>query len=99
LYESDGVLQAQIANQIGLVTITNTSGISLTEPWRTDAFDAGTDGVDNAGSAPGVDDPSERETSPPFPVDLRGLQISVRLEDPTKKQFKQMSTVKQFVTN
>jgi hypothetical protein len=55
--------------------------------------------VDNAGSAPGVDDPSERETSPPFPVDLRGLQISVRLEDPTKKQFKQMSTVKQFVTN
>lgn len=108
LYESDGVLQAQIANQIGLVTVTNTSGISLTEPWRTDAFDAGTDGVDNNPSVappkvliavPGVDDPSERETSPPFPVDLRGLQISVRLEDPTKKQFKQMSTVKQFVTN
>lgn len=99
LYESDGVLQAQIAGQAGLVTIPPGSNASLAEPWRATAFDAGTDGVDNAGSAPGVDDPSEQETSPPFPVDLRGLQISVRLEDPTKKQFKQMSTVKQFVTN
>jgi hypothetical protein len=98
LYESDGVLQAELALNVGRGLVTITGNANLLETWRT-SIDAGTDGVDNAGSAPGVDDPSERETSPPFPVDLRGLQISVRLEDPTKKQFKQMSTVKQFVTN
>ncbi|MBX3423053.1 MAG: prepilin-type N-terminal cleavage/methylation domain-containing protein [Pirellulaceae bacterium] len=43
-------------------------------------------------------DPTLNETSPPFPVDLRGLQISVRLEDRASKQFKQMSTVKEFVS-
>jgi hypothetical protein len=92
------VLQAELALNVGRGLVTITGNANLLETWRT-SIDAGTDGVDNAGSAPGVDDPSERETSPPFPVDLRGLQISVRLEDPTKKQFKQMSTVKQFVTN
>jgi prepilin-type N-terminal cleavage/methylation domain-containing protein len=44
-----------------------------------------------------VDEVDEQETSPPFVENLRGLQISVRLEDRATKQFKQMSITKSFV--
>lgn len=102
LYESDGVLQAELANR-GLVNFSSTPNVNQlreVERWRANQIDAGTDGIDNNPTiAPGIDDSSELETSPPFPVHLRGLQISIRLEDGSKKQFKQMSTVKEFVTN
>lgn len=103
-FEQDGVLQAELAgNNRGLVTVLNPGSVSLREPWRATAIDAGRDGIDNRignnGPAFGIDDISEMESSPPFPVNLRGVQITVRLEDRSSKQFKQMSTVKEFVTN
>ncbi len=76
--------------------------------YRRDAVDAGTDGIDNIGniivdptdrSAPGVDDASEMETSAPFPVPLRGIKVTVRMEDPGTRQIHQMSVVEEFVTN
>ena len=106
LYEHDGILQAELNSARGLVTVIGS--VTLREPWRATAIDAGFDGIDNNPvvampnvpfAGPGIDDISERETSPPFPVDLRGLQISVRLESPSRKQFKQMSTIKEFVTH
>ena len=79
-----------------------TQGLRVGETWRWDGtnyvVDAGTDGVDNAGSPSGVDDLAERETSAPFPIDLRGLKVSIRIEDPSSRQFNQMSVVKEFVT-
>lgn len=100
-YESDGVFQAEIQTEgRGLVGTSRDPASVVTIPWNRTSIDAGTDGIDNNASAsPGIDDSSELETSPPFPVHLRGLQISIRLEDGSKKQFKQMSAVKEFVTN
>jgi type II secretory pathway pseudopilin PulG len=100
-YEQDGVLQAELSGNRGLVTLLTTpapSNLRDLDQWRASAIDAGRDGIDNTGSA-GIDDASELESSPPFPVNLRGVQISVRLEDRASKQFKQMSTIKEFVTN
>lgn len=106
-YEHDGILQAELSasnappNHTGLVTFTVAPAASvLREGWRATAVDAGTDGIDNNPIlGPGIDDASELESSPPFPVHLRGLQISIRLENRPSKQFKQMSAVKEFVTN
>jgi hypothetical protein len=47
--------------------------------------DEGTNGFDDQNSQPGVDDPSERETSPPYPHPLRGVQIRIRVIDPDTK--------------
>ncbi len=96
LYEGDGVLQAELSGQRGLVT--PTGNVTLHETWRSNIIDAGSDGVDNLNSSSGIDDPSELESSPPFPVAIRGLQVSIRLENRATKQFKQMSTIKEFVT-
>jgi type II secretory pathway component PulJ len=57
--------------------------------------DEGTNGVDDDGNF-GVDDPGERETSPPYPVDLRGLQISVRVYEPRSRTVRQSSVVASF---
>jgi hypothetical protein len=96
LFERDGVYQAEIGGA-GLV-VSRVGWVSGAEPWRT-TVDAGNDGIDNEFPIDGVsDDPDEKETSPPYATNLRGLQISVRLEDRATKQFKQMSTVKEFVT-
>ena len=117
-YEGDGVLQSQLSSLFGVVRINGavdlygvggSDATNLVSDWRSNPsiiFDAGTDGIDNAGnsllgipgSLPGVDDPSELETSPPFPTPLRGLKVSVRMEDPVTRQVKQMSATKEFVS-
>lgn len=88
-YEKDGKLQGTITGSAGVVQFNGTSLMA----------DQGTDGYDNETPKDGVaDDVDERETSAPFTSDLRGIQIMVRLEDKGTKQFKQMSTIKEFVT-
>lgn len=54
-------------------------------------IDEGTDGLDNDNAA-GIDDPMERETSPPYPVPLRGIEVRLRAFDPDSRQVRQ-STV------
>jgi hypothetical protein len=56
--------------------------------------DGGTDGIDSGGS--GVDDAGERETSPPYPLPLRGLQIKVRCYEPNSRQVREVTVVKEF---
>lgn len=108
-YEGDGVVQAQLDGRTGVCRINgavalygasgnDSSNLSTVDAWRT-AADMGTDGIDNGNSFAGVDDPSEMETSPPFPMPLRGLKISVRMEDPATRQVKQMSAAKEFVSH
>jgi hypothetical protein len=53
-------------------------------------FDSGTNGLDDD-SQYGVDDPGERETSPPYPHPLRGVQIRIRVVDSDTK-IKQIET-------
>lgn len=109
-YEGDGLLQAQLTSRVGVCRVNGAVDLygvggsdypNLVADWRSSpapTFDAGSDGIDNAGSFTGVDDPSELETSPPFPIPLRGLKISVRMEDPRTRQIKQMSAAKEFVS-
>ena len=61
-----------------------------------DLFDEGTDGIDND-AANGVDDSGERETSPPYPGALRGLQIKLRVYDATSRNVHQETVTANFI--
>ena len=52
--------------------------------------DEGTNGADdNNDGIP--DDPAERETSPPYPVPLRGIEVRIRCIEPTTKEIRQIT--------
>lgn len=101
-FEGDGALQAEVtgANVHGIMQLRGAS--TPKDSWRRSGTsyvpDTGTDGIDNSGSGAGVDDLSEMETSPPFPMDLRGVKVTIRMEDPTARTFNQMTVTKEFVT-
>jgi hypothetical protein len=60
--------------------------------------DKGTNGLDdNATTNAGVDDMSERETSPPYPYPLRGLRVKIRVYEPGTKQVREITIVQSFV--
>jgi len=46
---------------------------------------------DNPNDQNGIDDASERETSPPYPVPLRGIQIRIRAYEPDSRQVRQVT--------
>jgi prepilin-type N-terminal cleavage/methylation domain-containing protein len=53
-------------------------------------IDEGTNGLDDNGD--GIpDDPAERETSPPYPVPLRGIEVRIRCIEPTTKEIRQIT--------
>jgi len=59
-------------------------------------IDEGTNGQDdNSDGVP--DDPAERETSPPYPVALRGIEIAIRCYDPQSRQVRQVTVRHTFV--
>jgi hypothetical protein len=109
-YEGDGRFQAELTGSRGAVRVYDATiyGTPPRETWRIATgpsyfVDPATDGIDNNPppglfNVAGVDDLSENETSPPFPVTLRGLRVSVRMEDPATREVKQMSVAKEFVT-
>lgn len=61
--------------------------------------DQGTDGVDLGGSnANGaIDDESELETAPPYPVALRGVEIRIRCVEPASNEIRQITIRHSFV--
>jgi hypothetical protein len=44
-----------------------------------------------------VDGPNERETSPPYPVPLRGIKIKIRCYEPDARQVHEVDVVESFV--
>jgi len=58
--------------------------------------DWATDGLDND-NARGADDVAERETSPPYPVPLRGIQVRLRIIDRNSRQVRQLTVSSDFV--
>jgi hypothetical protein len=61
-------------------------------------IDQGTDGVDNNGDAQGlIDEASEAETSPPYPVPLRGIEVRIRCYEPSSRQVRQVTVRHTFV--
>lgn len=87
-----------------------TSGASVYDTWSTSyesdginqdtgddtLVDEGTNGYDDDG-ANGVDDAGERETSPPYPYPLRGIQIKLRTFDPDSRQIREVTIVHDFL--
>ena len=61
-----------------------------------DQIDEGTNGLDDDG-VNGVDDIGERETSPPYPVPLRGMQVKIRIYDPDTRQIREATVTRNFV--
>lgn len=59
-------------------------------------IDEGTNGLDDDGLN-GVDDLLERETSPPYPVPLRGMQVKIRIYEPDTRQIREATVTRNFV--
>ncbi len=105
-YESDGITEFSLTSPTGAVIVDGTRSLydnsitgtddtiiavsSATEAYRRTVRDPGSDGIDNNGSG-GIDEITEQETSPPFPFRLRGVKVSVRMEDKSTRQVRQMS--------
>jgi len=84
-----------------------TQGFATFDTWSggyeyyTPGADASTynragNGFDDDG-ANGVDDANERISSPPYPVPLRGLQIKIRVYEPSTRQVRQITIAETFV--
>jgi prepilin-type N-terminal cleavage/methylation domain-containing protein len=65
-------------------------------------IDEGTNGLDDPDSsgsyANGVDDFNERETRPPYSQAPRGLQVKIRLYEPSSRQVRQATVTVDFLT-
>lgn len=61
--------------------------------------DQGTNGINDtvAGGTAAPDDDAERETRPPYPYPVRGIQISTRLIEKTTQQVHQSSVIQSYV--
>ena len=68
---------------------------TLTNPPQTDE---GTNGTDDNGDGL-VDDSGEQETSPPYPVPLRGIEVRIRCYEPSSRQVRQVTVRHTFVPN
>jgi type II secretory pathway pseudopilin PulG len=55
------------------------------------------DGLDLGGEAGVVDDFEERQTMPPYPYPLRGVQIKIRVYEPSSKQVREVTVEETFV--
>jgi hypothetical protein len=72
------------------------NGVYMATPPAGRAPDEGFDGFDNDG-ANGVDDMGERQTSPPYPVPLRGIRVTIRAMEPDTRQVRQVSVISDFL--
>jgi prepilin-type N-terminal cleavage/methylation domain-containing protein len=53
-------------------------------------------GFDDDGNN-GVDDPNERQTCPPYPVPLRGVQVKIRVYEPSSRQVREVTVDETFL--
>jgi type II secretory pathway pseudopilin PulG len=74
-------------------------GLDQDGMWFGDTLgpDQGSNGIDDDPFTNGVDDVGERETSPPYPVPLRGIQVRMRIIDRDSRQVRQMTVSSDFV--
>jgi hypothetical protein len=83
-YENDGVDQYS-------------DGADTNGDGRADTFvDLARNGIDDD-NANGVDDAGERETSPPYPVPLRGVKVVLRTYERDARQVREVSVTNSFV--
>ena len=106
-YESDGLNQDAAFSVYGgnhFDVDINQQAVGTLVDEGTNGFDEPHDGRDFSGNPDallgqqinGADDAAERETSPPYPVPLRGIEIRIRLVEPTSQQVRQTSIAVDF---
>jgi hypothetical protein len=66
------------------------------DAFRGASVDQGSNGLDDDAQS-GIDDPNERETSPPYPVALRGLRATIRMVENDTQQVRQTSISVSFI--
>lgn len=75
-------------------------GVWDTWPKTYELFGVGSglalNGLDDNNSN-GVDDPSERQTQPPYSSQLRGIQVRIRIYEPQTRQMRQVSVGADFI--
>ncbi|MBX3415363.1 MAG: prepilin-type N-terminal cleavage/methylation domain-containing protein [Pirellulales bacterium] len=55
-------------------------------------------GVPTPAKIGGVDDETEKEAPPPYPVPLRGIQVKIRVFEPSTRQIREVTVVQDFVS-
>jgi len=58
--------------------------------------DEGSDGLDNNSNGE-TDESTEKETSPPYPYPLRGIEVRIRCYEPSSRQVRQITVRNTFV--
>jgi hypothetical protein len=71
-------------------------GINQQNPLDPAHADLGTNGFDDNNDGV-VDDPGETDTSPPYPVPLRGIQIRIRVFEPDSRQIREVTITQDFL--
>jgi prepilin-type N-terminal cleavage/methylation domain-containing protein len=67
-----------------------------TDPNNNPLIDEGTNGLDDNSNGL-VDEPAEAETSAPYPVPLRGIEVRIRCYEPSSRQVRQVTIRHTFV--
>ena len=60
-------------------------------------MDQGKNGIDDNNNGL-IDEAAEQETSPPYPVPLKAVQVRIRCYEPSSRQVRQV-TIQQEFTN
>jgi hypothetical protein len=103
-YENDGRDQDDSIPGAGAPTFNNPNNNVDDQDPTTGLIDEGRNGVDDLQPPPpaaqyrnGVDDIAERETSPPYPVPLRGVKVLLRTYERDARQVREVSVTNSFV--
>jgi hypothetical protein len=99
-YESDGLDQdgdGEDKSPVDPARLKRADGLDNDGDGLVDEnIDEGVDGLDSDGNGI-VDDAQERETSPPYPVPLRGLSVTLRMMEYNTRQVRQISVAADFL--
>jgi hypothetical protein len=77
-------------------TFYETNGVDE-DDGGTGTIDEGSDGLDNNPTDGIVDDVTEQETSPPYAIPLRGIEVRIRCYEPSSRQVRQATVRHTFV--
>lgn len=87
-YETD-----QINQEEALFYTQPQSTLAWDPTWQVGVIDQGANGLDENGIN-GPDDPLERETSPPYPSPLYGVQVKLRVYEPESRQIRETTVTR-----
>ncbi|OHB66692.1 MAG: hypothetical protein A2V70_01930 [Planctomycetes bacterium RBG_13_63_9] len=93
-YESDGQNEDNDKYPNGTIRANAADPQHLTDEG-TNGFDDDTD--PNSDGYGIVDDPGERETSPPYPAPLTAIQVKIRVFEPDSRQIREVTIVQDFL--